>query len=288
MSGSLITGINYGLLFQSGTSTQTTGLLGAIYGNGPSNNSASAAYSLQALQTAETNETKDVAVTAKEPAVARDLAAFKAAVTSAKTPAALLKNPTVLKVLLTANGLAAQIPYTALVQKALLSNLSDSNSLANQLSGTTPQWKTVAGTYNFATQGLSVIQQPSVLATIANAYAEATWRQSLDATTPGLSNALTFRAEAGGIKTADQVLGDPVLRDVITTAFNIPQQIAFQGLPEQEKAITNQLDFSKLTNQHYIDTITQQYLLNKASAAATTTTTPTLDQLVSQSNGLVV
>jgi len=194
----------------------------------------------------------------------------------------------VLKVLLTANGLAAQIPYTALVQKALLSNLSDSNSLANQLSGTTPQWKTVAGTYNFATQGLSVIQQPSVLATIANAYAEATWRQSLDATTPGLSNALTFRAEAGGIKTADQVLGDPVLRDVITTAFNIPQQIAFQGLPEQEKAITNQLDFSKLTNQHYIDTITQQYLLNKASAAATTTTTPTLDQLVSQSNGLVV
>ena len=45
-----------------------------------------------------------------------------------------------LKVLLTANGLAAQIPYTALVQKALLSNLSDSNSLANQLSGTTPQY----------------------------------------------------------------------------------------------------------------------------------------------------
>ena len=45
--------------------------------------------------------TKDIATTAKEPQVARDIAAFTTAVGNATDPATLLKNPTVMNVLLT-------------------------------------------------------------------------------------------------------------------------------------------------------------------------------------------
>ena len=149
-----------------------------------------------------------------------------------------------MKVLLTANGLADQVPYTALAQKTLQSNVNDPKSLANKLTDT--RWKPVVQTYDFANKGLSVIQDPKVISTIANAYAEVTWRKSLDATTPGLSNALTFRKQASTISSVDQILGDPVMRKVVTTALGIPLQIAFQPLEAQEKAISTRLDITQV------------------------------------------
>ncbi len=268
------------------SNSTSSGLLNALYGN--SGQSLGAANPLQALQTAELNQTKDIAVTAKEPQVARDLAAFKSAVAAAKDPAALLNNPTVMKVLLTANGMSDQIPFTALSRKAMLSNAKSTTSLVSKLSAADSRWKPMVQTYDFANKGLSVLKQPSVLSTIANAYAEVTWRQSLDATTPGLSSALDFRSRAATVKTADQVLGDPVLRDVITTALGIPMQIAFQDLTAQEHAITSRLDFSQLKNAHFVDTLTQEYLLNKANASTTQSNQPTLDQLSAKASGLIV
>ena len=281
MSGS----IDYTVLFPAGSSSQSNGLLNALYGGGVS---TSGAASLQALRTAETNETSQVTMTAKQPAVARDIAAFKTAVASAKTPAALLQNPTALKVLMAANGMSDQTAYTAMAQRVLLSNIHDTKSLVNKMAASDARWKTVTQTYDFANKGLSVLKTPKVLSSLANGYAEVTWRQSLDATTPGLSNALSFRAQASTVTSVDQILGDPVLRDVITTALNIPRQIAFQSIPTQEKAISNRLDLAKLKDKHFVDTLSQEYLLNKASAGSTGMGSASPEQLASRAAGLLV
>jgi hypothetical protein len=276
--------INYAQLFGTGASGTGTSLLDSIYGIGASG-SAGNANALQALTTAEKDRTQEIATTAKQPAVQRDIAAFQAAVSTATDPAKLLQNPAVLKVLLTANGLADQIPYTALAQKTLLSNPSVSNSLVNQL--TDSRWAPVVKTYNFATEGLTVLQNPKVQATLANAYAEVAWRHSLDATTPGLSNAMTFRSEASTITSVDQILGDPVMRTVVTTALNIPLQIAFQDLTAQEKSISDRVDITKFKDPHFVDTFTQQYLI-AAQAANTGQSSATLDNLAIQAQGLIV
>jgi hypothetical protein len=86
--------------------------------------------------------------------------------------------------------------------------------LANKLTRT--RWNLVVQTYEFANEGLGAIQGPRVLSTIASAYAEVTWHHSLDAATPGLSKPLTFRGEV------NQIPGDPVMRNVVTTALGIP------------------------------------------------------------------
>jgi hypothetical protein len=273
-------------LFQSASGTSTSDpVLDALYGiNGSS--STNTQNPVTALNSAEQNQTQDIATTAKEPQVARDIAAFSTAVAAATDPATLLKNPTVMKVLLTANGLSDQIPYTALATKALLSNTSDTNSLANQLTDT--RWKTVAQNYNFATQGLSVLKNPKVISTLTDAYAEVTWRQSLDAATPGLSNALSFRQSAGSITSVDQILGDPTLRTVVTTALGIPEQIAFQNLPAQEKAISSQVDITKFKDPKFVESFTQRYLLAAGAAASSSTTTTDLSTLAVQAQGLVV
>jgi hypothetical protein len=271
----------------SGTDGTGASLLTTLYGYGAQSAGLGTTNPITALQNAERNQTKEIALTAAEPQVKRDVAAFRAAVTSAKTVTQLLANPTVMKVLLTANGLSDQLKYTALAQKALTSNVKDSKSLANQLSDT--RWKTVAQTYDFANKGLSVIQNPKVLDTVANAYAEVTWRQSLDATTPGLSNALSFRDEASTITSVDQILGDPVMREVVTVALGIPKQIAFQPLEAQEKAISTRLDITKFADPKFTEGFVQRYLVAAAqNAGSTSASTPDIGTLAVQASGLVV
>ena len=271
----------------SGTSGTTAALLGAVYNTGTTGVGLSAQNPITALNNAETNQTQDIKATAAEPAVQRAVAAFTKAVQTATSPQQLLSNPTVMQVLMTANGLADQIPYTALAQKTLLSNVNTTGSLVNQLTDT--RWKPVVQTYDFANKGLSVIQTPSVVATIANAYAEVTWRTSLDAATPGLSNALTFRQNAATVTNVNQILGDPVLRSVVTTTLGIPLQIAFQPLEAQQKAVTSRLDITKLQDPKFVQQFAQRYLIAMAqSASASPATQPSMAALAVQAQGLVV
>ena len=186
--------------------------------------------------------------------------------------------------LLTAK-VSGSVPCAALAQKTLQSDVNDPKSLVNELADM--RWKPVAQTYDFANKGLKVIQDPKVISIIANAYAEVIWRKSLDATTPGLSNALTFRKQAATIGSVDQILGDRVLRKVVTTTLNIPLQIAFQPLQAQEKAISSQLDISKFKDPKYVESFIQRYLLAENNSASIGTTLD-MNSLAAQVQGLVV
>lgn len=253
--------------------TNNTGLLDALYG---SSSNASSGNPITALQTAVRDQTKDVAAEANDPQVKRDVDAFRAAVAKATDVKSLLADPAARKVLLTANGLGDQTDYTALATKALMSDPSDTNSLANKLSDT--RWLTMAKTYNFATQGLSVLKNSSVLDTIASGYAEVTWRQSLDQTTPGLSNALDFRTRASTMTSALQILGDSTMRNVVTTALGLPQEIAYQSLDAQEKAINDRLDVTKFQDPTFVEQFTRRYLVAESENSSSST----------QSSGLLV
>jgi hypothetical protein len=276
--------IDSSLVSLFGSDTSSSSILGTLYGNSAAVSSG-ALNALSALRLAENNQTKSIATTAKQSDVARDVAAFRKGIASAKDAASALKNPSVLKVLLTANGLSDQLGYTALATRTLLSNINDKKSLANTLTDT--RWKAVVKSYDFANKGLTNLKSASVQNTIANGYAEIAWRKSLDATTPGLSNALSFRSHAAGITSVDQILGDRTLRTVVTTALGIPQQIAFQGLLAQEKAISSRVDITKFKDQKFVETFTQRHLI-AAGDAATSTTGSDLSSLAVSATSLMV
>ncbi len=241
---------------------------------------AAAGNPVTALQNAVKNQTTGVAQEAKQPEVARDIAAFRKAVANAKDAKTLLADPVARKVLLTANGLGDQTDYAALATKALTSDTTKSDSLASKLSN--KQWLTAAKTFDFANQGLSVLKKSSVLDTITNGYAEVKWRQSLDQTTPGLSNALDFRTRASTITSAYQILGDATFRDVVTTALGIPKEIAYQSLDAQAKAITDHVDITKFKSSNFVEQFTRRYLVAKATDTSTQSSTTT------QNSGLLV
>lgn len=281
MSGYILT-LYQGAVSNSGNSAGAS-LLATIDGN-VGNGGVGAGNPVLALQVAERNQTQDIAATAAQPSVARDIAAFNQAVSTATTPQQLLSNPAALRVLLTASGLGADASYTALAKQVLLSDPSDPGSLVNQVASSNASWLSATQTYQFATKGLAVLQNPKVQQTIANGYAEVMWRQSLDATTPGLSDALTFQSEAGTITSASQVLADPILFNVITTAFNIPQQIIFQDRQAQLQALNGSVDFSRMKDANYVNAITDQFLIGNQQQS---TGGADLTSLAEQAQGLI-
>lgn len=257
--------------------------LSVLY-SGVASSGSSGGNPILALRQAGQDQAKKIAAEARKPEVQRDLAVFRKAVENSKDVKSLLANPTVLKVLLTTNGLADQVGYPALAVKALTSKVTDPKSLANKLPDT--RWATAAATYDFATKGLATLKGAKVLDTIASAYAEISWRKSLDATTPGLSDALTFRVSAAKIRTADNILGDPIMRRVVTKTLGIPQEIAYQTLNAQEKAISGKIDLKKFQDKTFVDTFIRRYLVIAGNDAAQSS--PSSAQLAAQSFGLLV
>lgn len=294
MSG-IVSGVNYSLLFSSsGSSTSdiASSILNTLY-SGTTTASAPSTFTstgnaLLDLKIAQQDQTADVAQEAQQPQVLQAINAFKTAVANSTSIQSALENPNVQQVLLTANGLSSYIGQTALVQKALLSDPSDPTSLVNQLGDS--NLLSAVQTFNFAQNGLAELQNPQVIATLTNGYAEVMWRQSLDQATPGLSNALTFLSQASSITSVDDVLDNQTNFDVITTALGIPQDIVNQDQSAQVSAITSRLDFSQLQDPNYVNSLTDQYLLTmqENNQSSGSSSTPSLEALAVQASGLVV
>ncbi len=292
MSG-IVSGIDYSLLFSSDASSvadASSAILTALY-SGASTSGPSTAVStgnpLTDLELAQANQTNDIAQEAKTPQVAEAITAFTKAIGSAKNINDALANPAVQQVLLTANGLSNYIGDTALVQKVFLSDPSDPKSLVNQLSDST--LLSAVQTYNFGQTGLSDLQNPKIQATLTDAYAEVEWRNSLDAATPGLSNALTFLSQASSIKNVSDIVDDETNFDVVTTALGIPQQIVNQDVNAVNNAITSRLNISQLQDPKFVTSLTDQYLLTmQQNAQSGSSDSTSLTALAVQASSLVV
>jgi hypothetical protein len=293
--GGIIPGMNYSLLFSSNSASSTdvaASILSTLYSgttgtSGPST-FTSTGNPLTDLKIAQADQTTDVAQEALQPQVSQAITAFTTAVKNSTSIQSALENPDVQQVLLTANGLSDYIGQTALVQQVLLSNPSDPNSLVNQMGD--PTLLSTVQTYNFAQNGLAELQNPKIVSTLTNAYAEGEWRQSLDAATPGLSNALAFLSQASSIKSVNDILDNETNFDVITTALGIPQDIVNQDPTAQQTAINSKLNYAQLQDPNYVTSLTDQYLLtmqenNQSSSSSSGTS---LISLAVQAGGLVV
>jgi hypothetical protein len=250
------------LLQSAASSSGSTSLISIINGGGSGPSGDPVANLIQA----ENNQTKDVAQQENDPTTKNEIAHFESVAKSATSLQQLLSDPIAAKVFLTANGLGDQVQYTALAVKALSSDTTQTGNFASTLPN--PAWVTTAQAYSFNTQGLSVLQTPSSLSAIATNYATVVWETSLDQSTPGLSAALDFRSRASQFTTADQILGDANVRAVVTGALGIPEQIAYQPLEAQEKAITDHLDISKLQDPKFVENLAREYLLQNASSTS--------------------
>ncbi|HVY90400.1 MAG TPA: DUF1217 domain-containing protein [Hyphomonadaceae bacterium] len=128
----------------------------SIFAQGASGSSGvySGANAKVALQNAENNKDKSVAQLKKDPQIQKDIAHYTEVVQNAKSIDDVLNDPIARKVLMTANGLGQYVDSVGLAKKAMMSDPSDSNSLAAQLQSTDSAWLQFAQNYNLAANGL--------------------------------------------------------------------------------------------------------------------------------------
>jgi hypothetical protein len=167
-----------------------------------------------------------------------------------------------------------------------MSDPTNQSSVANQL-GDSTLLATVT-TYNFFKNGLAELKNPKILSTLTNGYAEVMWRQSLDQSTPGLSNALAFLSQASSIKSFSDVLSNPSNFYVITGALGIPADVVFQSQAAQESAINSRLDYAKFQDPTYVNNLTDQYLISMQGSNQSGGSTDLTTLAEQSSTGLIV
>ncbi|WP_338663411.1 DUF1217 domain-containing protein [Pararoseomonas sp. SCSIO 73927] len=245
----------------------------AILGGGTAGGStADPASALLALRRASAKgaEAKGVTQVAGEADVKLAIARFTEGIAKAKTVEAALRDPRVTAVLLPALGLPDAVDSPGLALRALMSDPADSRSVASRLAATDARWRTAAATLNLATKGLDGLRDAAVRTKLTDAYTSYQWRVSQDDAASGVADALYFqqRVAAGKELTAYEVLGDAVLRRVVTGALGLPQTIAIQEVDTQARAITSRLDLSTLTDPKQATRLAERYVMSANSGTA--------------------
>jgi len=208
-------------------------------------------------------EAKGVAQERKDPVTLRVLDQFTKALDRAPDIERALADPRIQAVLLPALGLADKVGQTALVRRALLSDPADPKGLAANLGGA---WKSAAETLNLKDGGLERLKDPATVSLLTDAFLSYQYRTGLDEQGAGVSDALYFREKAANVTDVYTILGDPVLRRVVTGALGLPQAIAVQSVEAQARAVTSRLDLGKLTRPAEVEKLVSRYLVSQAGS----------------------
>jgi hypothetical protein len=153
---SSISNLQVALANLQSTTSQSGGFDFSIFAQGSSGSSSvySGANAKVALDNAEKNKDKSIAQLQKDPQIQKDIAHYTEVVQNAKSLDDVLNDPIARKVLMTANGLGQYVNSVGLAKKAMMSDPSDSNSLAAQLQSADSGWLQFAQNYDIPQNGI--------------------------------------------------------------------------------------------------------------------------------------
>lgn len=264
------------------TLAQVQSLFGVGSATTPAGNAATAIPALRRA-TEDGAEAKGVARERKDPVTLTAVAQFRRALDKAESIEDALRDPRILKVLMPALGLPDQVGNPGLVQKALLSDPADDKGLAARLGNA---WKAAAATLGAWQGGLDALRDPAMVERLSDAYLKYQYRTGLDEQQAGLSDALYFLEAASRADDAFDLLGDPVLRRVITGALGLPREIAVQSVEAQGRAVAARLDIEDLQDPKAVRKVAERYLIaaaNEAAASQAATPSDPLSQILALS-----
>ncbi len=244
-------------------------VISALFGGGAAaGTTADAATALANLRraTAPGAEAKGLEREEKDPVTIRALDQFRTAVGKATDLDKALSDPRILNVMLPALGLGDQVGFPGLVKRALLADPSvekDRDLLASLGSG----FESANATLQLASKGLEGLKDPKTVEALVDGFVTYAYRSGLDEETAGLSDVLYFREKAAGVSDVYGILGDSVMRRVVTGALGLPPQIAIQSVETQGRAVTSRLDLDKLQDPKEVEKLVSRYLLSRAGEA---------------------
>jgi hypothetical protein len=187
----------------------------------------------------ERTEAGQRAALARDPRLAREVAAFRARIGSIATPEALLADRTLLGVALGAFGLEGEIGKTAFLRKLLAEGTENPQAFANRL--VDRRYHEFARAFGFGDSLGPATARPGFADRIAAAYLDRSFEVAVGAQQEGLRIALAYRRDIGRLADAAtattawfRILGDRPVRTLLATALGLPEAAA--RLPVEKQA----------------------------------------------------
>ncbi|MFZ4762613.1 MAG: DUF1217 domain-containing protein [Alphaproteobacteria bacterium] len=241
--------------------------------------SASVSYQIEQSQGAKKLEQFQ-----KDPALKREIAYFQEKAPNIKSVDDLFKDRRLMGVILSAYGLDSEMQFMGRIKKVMTSNLEDPSSLANKLRD--PKFKALAKDFNLDLFGVSQLKISDFTNKIISKYKQNEYDKALGNENPALRETVYLKRNIGNVKNAYDILGDPVLRKVITATFNIPPQLAVQEIETQKRVIDSRVDIKKLSDTKYVDGLIKRYLTTvDAQGSQSASATSWQNQLISGAGG---
>ena len=193
---------------------------------------------------------------AADSSSASDIAYFKSVASKLTTPDALLKNYRALTFVCTAYGLGTEVDQTAILKKLMTQDPNSSTSLAQQLSD---------NNYRVFANALSKWSPPpfstaaGVNAAIAG-YQQHSFDTSVGTDSPSLQSALYFTQNAKGLTSLYQLMSDPALLNVVTTAWGIPKAFGNLEFTQQVAILKPRIDMTQFATDAGVAKFVNKYL----------------------------
>ncbi len=178
--------------------------------------------------------------------IKKDIEYFQTKVGKINTVDEFINDPKLVSFAATAFGLEGDLKYPARLKQVLKQSLSDEKALANRLID--PRYREMAKFFGFGDIGLTKVKLSFTQNDLIDKYTTGAFEKSQAAINPALRDALYFERNAGKITNGYDILGDNVLRAVVTYALDLPPQIAVQSVEKQKQLIESKLDIKKFQN----------------------------------------
>jgi hypothetical protein len=182
----------------------------------------------------------------ERPAVDKEIQYFRDKAPKLQSMDDLFKDQRLLRFIASAYSLDDEVQYPARLRKVLESKIADQNSLAKRL--VDPRYAEMSNELMLGDLGVIVFSGSSLVNKVVNRYVQNEYEKDLGKTNPALREASYFLRKIGSIKDSLSILGDGVLRSVVTFTLDLPPQIAFQSIDKQRSLIDARLDVKKFIN----------------------------------------
>lgn len=197
-----------------------------------------------------------------------DIAYFKSVASTLTTPDALLKNYRALTFVATAYGLGSEVDQTAILRKLMTQDPTSTSSLAQQLSDN--NYRNFANALSQWTP--PPFSTPAAVDAVVAGFQQHSFQAEIGADSVPLREASYFTSNAQGLTKLSQLMSDPALLDVVTTALGIPA--AFKGLDydQQVAILAPRVDMTQFATAAGVGKFVDKYLamdqLNQVTSGA--------------------
>lgn len=132
-------------------------------------------------------------------------------------------------------------------------------SVANQLTDT--RYLQGALTLKLGSTGVDTIKKKETIDQLVSQYLTYKFEDKIAKESQPAENARYVKKAIGDITSVFGLLSDRTIRDVISTAYRIPKEIARQPVETQARVFNSKVDVAQLKDPKYVDLLIKKYLI---------------------------